>query len=308
MSGNLIRKVLDQAGFEDCGLCLTGHMKAEYLEKPLFFYHIHKTGGNSIKAAFNTALTTDDRTEKLGFKPGDHYDTRDLHADPGEPLHPRPAFVSSHYKFGHHLRFEQEFCLLTVVREPVERTISDYHFLRWRQGIEPSEDDFAAFIRNPRNICLQAQHLSSLDINDAGPEDIYADAVNNLESFAAYATTNDIEPLLQSIWDACGLINMVTSKMNENARKKIKYFDTSKFADEISELNEMDLRLYRHIRDNPRYMEGVRETDAISHVIGIAYDPKEDAALNAVGKVMLSEEFIEPVQAGTAKRIADFFD
>lgn len=88
----------------------------------LFFMHITKTAGGSLKELFKTAAT---EGHDIGF----HY--------PDEPgfrpffdYKALPEIIFGHYSYGVHERVDAKADYACFLREPISRTISHYHHLK----------------------------------------------------------------------------------------------------------------------------------------------------------------------------------
>ncbi|MEO1192720.1 MAG: sulfotransferase family 2 domain-containing protein [Pseudomonadota bacterium] len=99
------------------------------MSKKLLFAHVPKVGGTSLHLLFEQLIGRDLVYRlRAGHKAG-RTDLAGLSADERA----RHQFFQGHFSFGEHRRFEQPCIYLAVVRDPIDRLISLYHYLRDQQ-------------------------------------------------------------------------------------------------------------------------------------------------------------------------------
>jgi len=171
-------------------------------DRPLFFYHVPKTGGLSffiaLTAAHNFVSKRADRLGALGSE------TRIERFDEPPP-HRRCyqdgyALLASHGGFGLHRRFRQSFLLTTIVRDPFGRVRSDYTYTSMRQGRPVSGPGFEAMLRDESNRNRSVKQLAGCHRFDqpAAPG-LYRQAIETLDqAFHSFGTHQDVLPSLEA--------------------------------------------------------------------------------------------------------------
>lgn len=219
--------------------------------KPLFFYHIHKTGGTTIARYLIDAIQSAQHMNRLeqkfiiGWE-----DTRDLQDSPS-PIASQPyALVNSAFRFGHHRAYDQDFFLITVLREPTERVFSDYHYICWSNGVLPSDKALMDFATAPSNRNMACRHLSEKPSLDAPANDLRDDALVNLEAMDFLTITPKINEFLQDLWYYYGFDNLVANRAN--VTPKTERLDFDRFENDLREINRMDHDLYEYAKANQR--------------------------------------------------------
>lgn len=106
--------------------------KEKLLESKIIFNHIPKAGGTSLFYFFHEIFGPERcfRHSARDAKTGRH--SPPIAKVPKEELETY-QFFSGHFDFGNHTRFDGPVLYLGVMRDPVERVISDYYFNK-RQG------------------------------------------------------------------------------------------------------------------------------------------------------------------------------
>lgn len=250
---NRIKAKLDSLGFTGTSVCLEAPAGITHFETPIFFYHIHKAAGNAIRLPHIISFQISNIIHPEKNFHAYIHGTRDV-GDPSPQPDPerRYLFAASNARYGDHERYSEKFALITVVRDPLRRIFSDYQQDAILQKQKQSVEGFQTFIRDSKNICLQCQHLSRLDIDKEGPKRVYEDAIENLNDFSGYTTTEDIEALLQNIWGHQGNINVITTRINQNTNIDlfINYDDIDK--EEVLELNSYDVKLFEYVKKHKK--------------------------------------------------------
>ncbi len=314
MTRNLLRDFLSTTPFTDTPMILTASGTAPAFERPLFCYHVHKTGGNSVKHAIMQSLLhcPDVASGKLD-KPI-HFDDRNLHqTTPPDPF--TKSYVNTHFKYGHHDAFTGDFRMFTLFRDPVRRLYSDYRYVSYRRGETVTLEGFREFITDPDNICRQCQHLSRADIRDVGADAIADDAEHTLKSLDAYATTERIEPFLQNLWIGYGYANVLAEKLNETANVPIDV-DLTVCEDEIVDLNRREIEIYRHMRDEPKFMfqdqgwmteqSPILASNTVVMLNGEIKNPDGTTVMSATALHMKTETVMAKLQSGAVNNVRGF--
>ena len=142
----------------------------------LFFIHLHKTGGTSVRHAAREEFPpekmlmlygkgsqwTSPAARAIADRPGpfaekmarlsDHIVANDI------------AFFSSHLSAAHLPCFDPGRAF-TILRDPVERVLSQYYFFR---NAGRTEDTLEAFVERPEHRNFQHRKLDGLDLERLG--------------------------------------------------------------------------------------------------------------------------------------------
>lgn len=232
-------------------------------ELPLIvFIHIPKTAGSSFAG-----------TLYKNYKGGALYEI------PGEQLHDREALqnslnerlenlqaVTGHSSF--YLRIDQllkrECCYVTILREPVDRLVSLYYYLRSISDANPigkqivernmslvdfAQSRFDLTTDNPMLRMLTGSDTNSITWGACTQEMLESAKNNLLHHFDFVGFTDEYSEFLPFVSKQFGW-NTEEEKLNINAdRKSLQEVDpeTIKL---IEELNSFDVELYRYAKSN----------------------------------------------------------
>ena len=134
--------------------------------RPLFFYHVPKTGGLSFVIALSAAHDfVNKRADRLGALGSDRKVERFDEAPPHRRCYQDGyALLVSHGGFGLHRRFRQQFLLTTILRDPFGRVRSDYTYNGMRRQRPVSASGFEAMLRDESNCNRSVKQLAQLTL------------------------------------------------------------------------------------------------------------------------------------------------
>ncbi len=250
--------------------------------RPLFFYHVPKTGGLSffvaLSAAINFANKRADRMGALGP------DTRiDRFDEP--PPHRRDyqaayAALASHASYGLHHRFRQSFLLTTIVRDPLGRVRSDYTYNSMRHRRPVSGAGFEAMLRDEINTNRSVKQLGGLSrFDQPAPPGLYEQAIETLDrAFHAFGTHQDVSRLIRLYLSYYRLPNILMDRVNTTT--PAYQLDATPWRAEIEARNQQDLRLYEYVRAHRRFPE-LGETSAACHPVTVIINEVDNSDRSA---------------------------
>lgn len=211
----------------------------------VIFLHIPKSAGSSL----SQVVRANYRSEELQ----DHESLADL-AQPLTDLSDSQKAglkaVIGHYYYGIHEGFPgREIAHVTMLRDPVERVLSSYYFLRTYPGYEPvAEMTIKQFVdAYPEGRNLQTLMLSGLvdkdDLDRFVPN--LKRAIENLNGFRAVGLTERFEQSVALIGHVLDWSTIEYPRVNVTANKP----ETSHLsADDVAyvrEANGLDIALYQ---------------------------------------------------------------
>ncbi|WMN59389.1 sulfotransferase family 2 domain-containing protein [Pseudoalteromonas xiamenensis] len=216
------------------------HLNAKKDSTPVFFYHVEKSGGITFS---NT----------LGFS----LQSKNMHAyriDIDEELErlkihaPKLSLISTHSKFGVHSELNlTKLRLVTFLREPFARVLSDYTYTCMRASEKPSLEGFGKHFRQPRLHNLMTKQLCPLEYFEGAS----TQAFENLKAnFFAFGTSAHIDAMLDLLITQFDLPNVLTARLNTTTPKYKLVAD--EFKEEVLELNSDDAKLFELVTKQPR--------------------------------------------------------
>lgn len=201
---------------------------------PIFFVHIPKTAGTSFRKAAESFLggrnvlydysPSSDETSELVYRWV--YEEKDLLGFYQQLCNGRVSFLSGHVNANKFVYLFGVNQTVTFVRDPVQRVVSEYqHFVR-HHGYEGS---LPSFYRKPQFVNRQSKMLQGVPL----------EAIGLLGLNEAY---EDSLAIFNQRYD----LNIRSVDMNMGRADKITSYKLPKEQlEELTRLNEQDIRLYR---------------------------------------------------------------
>ena len=219
--------------------------------KPLFFNHIEKTGGTTLTGILVYIAMCYGKQYRifrveygLGLEP---MPTKVRQNIISELRHNNILAIAGHSHYGFHLNFGTAFNLVTVVRNPIDRVVSEYFWKCRYNRNDISQEDFAVHLKQEksRNVC--AKYVSGQ--NGFGNEGKILDRCKqNLERYFAVCTTENLDRMASFILTRYGSGGVVFNDSKKETDPRKQEFK-EQFEDQIIKLNEVDYSLYRYVQE-----------------------------------------------------------
>jgi hypothetical protein len=217
----------------------------------LMFYHIPKTGGLYVYNALGSALLLLSQLTKASHPQFPGFEVGRIDAREDMARINTLWLVGTHLPYGWHLDYKlaTPFKLLTLVRDPFERVLSNYTYNCMRSDKKPDAAEFLEFAALPENCDTMVRHFcggapdSPLDV---------AHALGILErDFLAYDTIEHIPQMIEGLLTYANLPNvMVGGKINFTMNEY--KLDAAELRPQVEALNRADAEFYAEIKANPR--------------------------------------------------------
>ncbi len=256
--------------------------------RPLFLYHARRTSGVAFFYAMKLALDSMFKLAAIEPAPAsERIETDRLSPDMFEKPH---AFIGSHFRFGLHQKFREDFLLATIVREPYSRLGSTYMSGCMRRRTMPTIGEFHEFIGNPENQNSIIRQLCGLPpAADVGPRHLAAAIHTLVAKFHSFVTTRRTNDLIRYYLSAFGLPNVVMDRPN---RTEDRYrIDISAYEDFIYTKNALDMKLFEFVSANPRLPRHQADSERISPFTIIAHEMEGFTDSQSQGVCMPTDTF-----------------
>lgn len=239
-------------------------------EKPTFFYHVKKTGGMSFFYSFLSADIVNAKLPQL--KKVNTYKYDDLNSEDASfstPMTNKTLFMS-HLSWGAHKRFNQDMHLVTMLRDPFKRALSNYTYSCMRNQQPSTIEGFKAYYTQTDNINVMNKQLTPT------PEHFDAEKTfKHLEdNFRYFGTTEHISLYIEHYLSEYGLPNVLMGQMNETLPEYKLVADVCK--EEFMLLNEEDIKLYQLVNSNPRIPNPVGENSNVNGLTALQFEIEKE--------------------------------
>ena len=201
----------------------------------------------------------------------------------------RYRFIRDNFSYIEICQLLKKPVYLTILRDPVERTISFYEFIRRSnpliqrsEGIDSynilkhaASDNLLDFVRNPHPVIqagvsnYQTRQLISPDAMSLNfqDEELLAIAKKNLEQFVLVGLTERFQEttfLLSYIFGWCPTINYQSRRVAPKILKLKKDNLSSDTIDAVLECNKLDIQLYEHAQTmfDAKFLQMLEELQA----------------------------------------------
>lgn len=233
---------------------MSGNECDEIEQKLIFFMHIPKTGGVTLRKIIEKEYNSDEIFE------GDQQTALNKAKQMTKTEEEKLKCIYGHVHFGIHRHFSQNATYITMLRDPVERIISLYYFLLRRpNGIlyEKVKDlTLREFVKN-KELWSQtfnqqtriAMGENFFDFKSPGAK--LAKAKENLDThFAVVGVTEMFDKSLFLIKKKLGWDDVRYVKKNVSKNRPTKEEVSKEITRPIKEINELDIKLYNYVKKN----------------------------------------------------------
>jgi hypothetical protein len=243
------------------------------------FLHLPKTGGSTLAGLIRRQYPPD------ALRPaGNMFKTPDAIAPTLRELGGAGARATyGHFSFGFRRWLPPDAQLVTLLREPLERTLSHYYYVQ--RGADSSAlagRSIERTLRDGGTIAdnLQTRMLSSrIDITAGDAADLYTEAADNLRrGFAVVGLTEHFDESLLLIARRAGWRHVVYDRKRVNAgRPRLRDLDEDAAA-ALRRYNEVDLALYDLARELFEERRGASDERWLSSALRQLRTAQQEAA------------------------------
>ena len=209
--------------------------------KNIIYYHVPKSGGTTISNLFLSLFEKPYRISGHLVKT-DHFIScyENFEKNKDKIKLNNYNFICGHIQF---LDFFKDRFSITTIRDPIERSISNYNMLVERRLINVEKDIEECFItglipNNPITQMFSSNNSNNLKINTQNKEK----AILNLKTLDLIVDFNEIDKLINFIISAYDLPNILYQHLQKN--KKNYFIKNEKNLQTIKNYNQHDIEIF----------------------------------------------------------------
>lgn len=264
----------------------------DHQPRPLFFYHLMKTGGMTLDLVLRNNLSLLEQSLRQTYNDPSFRAPICARIDNKTSGIETPnqidfMFLCGHLKFGVHHLITTPIDTLAIFREPYSRTLSEYTYRCMREGKVSTEEEFSAFLDRSENtnamckMMCKSEHEWSLE-----------EAIANMDELTYVGLTSDLREIIEYYLSSFGLPNVLTQKLNATLPEY--QLKNTPYKDKYYELNQEDVALYQHAKDTRRLPSAALASEAISDLTTILYEEvNSDLQLHVKGKIFPTETIVK---------------
>lgn len=310
------REVLAENGVSDVSLCLYPlNWEGDIETRDLFHYHIEKSGGMAVGTALRLAARVDKAF--LGRKrdwirgASENAHMLDNRRNVAGQIFATYVCEPSGLRFGAHYRMNPNALPFAWFRDPFDRLVSHYCY-NVRRGAVPypaSKDGFAAFIRDPENVCFQTKMMAESEFDGSNEGTLLKEALINVRNLAIADMHHRMEYGLLQLWTLLDLPAVITERLHVGSDKP---FDFEEFRGEVERKHWSDFELIAHVRDEPRNLfeltDEMRQSPTITPWVGLLRDTKKDEHAELSGRICKDAMLVGILRRPEISRFRDLFE
>lgn len=273
--------------------------------KPLFFYHIKKTGGMTLDLVLrlNVERLTEHLRRTLKSPNFNMPLCNRIEADfPASRLEQVPAmFICGHVQYGYHKEISNNFDTLAIFREPLSRTVSNYTYLCMRENRPSSIEGFVDHMEKNTNVMTKAMCQSPQDWS-------IEEAKQNIDELVYVALVKDIRTIVEYYLSSFGLPNVLSPRLNLTDEKFSLILNDS-VREQFYKLNEADTAIYHYAVENRRIPKLKRNSEALSDLTTILFEEEntEDHKLKVMGALGSTELVLDMLNKQSFPTVRNVF-
>lgn len=280
---------------ETCDYFVSTPNLTDHEPKPLFFYHIKKTGGMTLDLVLRQNVSQLENYLRSEYNSPNYrallcarIDKNTSGLDKLDQI--EFMFLCGHLNYGIHHKISRPIDTLAVFREPYSRVLSEYTYQCMRRGKIGSKDGFHEFIKQPENMNTMCKAMCRDEATWTLEE-----AKANMDELTYIGLTKDLKIIIEHYLSSFGLPNVLTPRINSTSNDfLIKDYP---FREDFYEINKDDINLFKYAIATNRLPKTKRHSEAVSDLTTILHEQKQkDLKLHVVSQIEHTEKVLDTLE------------
>ena len=263
-------------------------IKMSEANDPLLFYHVPKCAGTTFSVIFSWLINPQTRikgplfmnNDKGGFTAFELFQKCEDFS-----FYDNFNLIYGHLPFETHKLFKKKFKKITVLRDPIERSLSHYNWMINRGYCDKGEDLQGIFDKNKITKNTITNQFSGLEYTEKNDDKILNISYQNLTEKIDYLyNSKEIFNLFKLLISKYRLPNLIFQ--NQQGSSYQNNYHTNNYLNVIRNNNQMDIELFRMLLANNKFSKKITndneidDSDYFFSSPNIKYNDKNNIIIN----------------------------
>lgn len=235
------------------------------VKNKIFFLHMPKCGGTSVNEAIQRSFGSNEKTSYFHLRARASFRAAEMTQSQLTTFREQLLiycmysndyrYISGHFNYNHRVfqEFRNEWSYITILRQPVQKWISQYFYDRYKIGFHCKiNSNIEEFVDSERGISFGSEYVKKL-LEPSTNLDLRSDeainlAIKNLSNFRLVGVLEELSTFISNYENIFG-VRLKVNQKNSNPLSKVQQQEkiTDKVLQKIEEICQPDNLVYQSI-------------------------------------------------------------